>query len=100
MARKAQNRVRVTSRCYRTVVRRGTGPMVLAGGGDLGRADRARTLVVDRLDGADHQLDAEALVDQVVAGPPKGVGIGVVAQQPDDRGGQRLGVMRTAPAAR
>ena len=60
-----------------------------ADGRDLGRAHGPRALVVDRLDRADHQLDAEAVVDEVVAGPPERVRVGVVGQQPDDRGGQR-----------
>ena len=41
----------------------------------------------------DHQLDAEAVVDQVVPGAAEGVGVRMVEQQPDDRGGQRLGVV-------
>ena len=36
---------------------------------------RPRALVVDRLDRADHQLDAEAVVDQVVAGAAERVGV-------------------------
>ena len=46
---------------------------VSAGGRDLGEADGPSALVVDRLDGADHQLDAEPVVDKVVARPPERV---------------------------
>ena len=62
---------RLTGGCYVAPVRPRTGTKVLAGRGHLGRADDLGALVVDRLDRADHQLDAEAVVDEVVAGPAR-----------------------------
>ena len=55
---------------------------------DLAQPQRAGAVVVDLLDGGDHPLDAEPLMDEVVTGPAQGVGQGVVAEQTDDRGGQ------------
>src|SRR6187549_3752770 len=45
-------------------------------------------VVIDRLDGADHLLDAEALVDQVVAGPADARREVGVLEEPDERRGE------------
>src|SRR3954463_2196215 len=47
-------------------------------------------LVVDRFDRADHELDAEPLVDELAAGAAKRVGVGMVEEQEGD--GPREGV--------
>src|SRR5450759_1437342 len=51
-------------------------------------------LVVERLDLARHEFDAEAVVDQIVASLGKHVREWVVRQQPIDRARQRLAVAR------
>ena len=65
-----------------------------AGGRDLRRTDHSGALVVDRLDCLDHELDAEAVMDEVVAGPSEGVRVRVIGQEADDRRGQRRDVVR------
>jgi len=51
-------------------------------------------VVVDRLDGADHLLDAEPLVDEVMAGTADSLGELGVLKEPDDRSGQRASIAR------
>src|SRR3954451_23674206 len=58
--------------------------------GYLARSDLAAALVVEGLDGVDHQLDAEAVVNEVVARAPEDVGELMVAQQADDGRGEGL----------
>ena len=66
-----------------TTPRRGAsdrgGGRAAGGGRDLARSNGGRALVVEALHGRDHQLDAEPVVDEVVAGAAEHVGQLVVA---------------------
>ena len=62
--------------------------------------NRGSALVVERLRGLDHALDAEPLVDQVVAGAGEHVGERMVGEQPHDGVGQRRRDRAAAPADR
>src|SRR5918993_322423 len=85
----------VTGRILIVAVRSGTTPMVLDGlGDDLEWANGRGALVIDRLDGGDHQFDAEAVMDKVVPSPTERVRVRVVAEQADDGRRQGVGVMR------
>ncbi len=67
-------------------------------GDDPRNSDPVGALLVDLFDRFDHQLDAEAVVDEVVGGAGDRVGEGVVREEPDDRGRQGLRLVVRARA--
>src|SRR4029078_4613310 len=62
----------LASRCVAAHRDQGPGPL---DGSHPRRPNGPGALVVDRLDGFDHDLDAELVVDEIVAGPTQRVGL-------------------------
>src|SRR4051794_31813510 len=86
----------VTGRWYAPLLRGRTNPKVPDRDGSARRdprlADARGAFLVEILDRADHELDAEPVVDQVVARIRDPLGEGLVREQPDDCRGKGLGL--------